>query len=185
MSSNKTTDFLKECMADALFGLMKKKPFAKITINEIAEAAGVNRSTWFRNFDAKTDALTFKLVTLWNRWEESHLAHESKRFTVDHAVAFFAFNASIRDILEIIYQAEQQPCVYDAFYQMIMPQCGANPIGCYEARFYSFGLFGLLDEWVKRGFYEKPEELAVLFRRMMSLDSQKDIFIETQKQKAN
>lgn len=65
MGSNaKTTDFLKECMADALLSAMKEKPFSKITINEIADAAGVNRSTWFRNFSDKNEAITFKLIQL-------------------------------------------------------------------------------------------------------------------------
>lgn len=44
-ASPKTTDFLKECMADALLQVMKEKPFSKITVNEIADSAGVNRST--------------------------------------------------------------------------------------------------------------------------------------------
>lgn len=64
----KATQFLKECMADALIKYMSEKDFSKITVNEIAESAGVNRSTWFRNFESKTDALTFKLVQLWNRY---------------------------------------------------------------------------------------------------------------------
>ena len=38
---------------------------------------------------------------------------------------------------------------------------------CYEARFYSYGLFGFLDEWIKRGFYETPEQITELFRKMM------------------
>ena len=44
--------------------------------------------------------------------------------------------------------------VYDAFYIVMMPQLGINVSECYKSRFYSYGLFGLLDEWVKRGFYE-------------------------------
>ena len=44
-ASPRTTDFLKECMADSLLQLMKEKSFAKITVNEISQAAGVNRST--------------------------------------------------------------------------------------------------------------------------------------------
>ena len=44
----KATDFLKECMADALIQKMQEKPFEKVTVNEIADLAGVNRSTWFR-----------------------------------------------------------------------------------------------------------------------------------------
>ena len=53
-ASPKTTEFLKECMADSLLLLMRQKSFAQITINEIAQTAGVNRSTWFRNFKTKT-----------------------------------------------------------------------------------------------------------------------------------
>lgn len=49
----KATDFLKECMADALIQKMQEKPFEKVTVNEIADLAGVNRSTWFRNFKTK------------------------------------------------------------------------------------------------------------------------------------
>ena len=66
-SGPKTTAFLKEYMADALLQAMKQKPLSKITVNEIADAAGVNRSTWFRHFRDKNEAVTFKLIRLWNR----------------------------------------------------------------------------------------------------------------------
>ena len=68
----KATDFLKECMADALIQKMQEKPFEKVTVNEIADLAGVNRSTWFRNFKTKNDALSFKIVILWNRYRNDH-----------------------------------------------------------------------------------------------------------------
>ncbi|MBQ1170978.1 MAG: TetR family transcriptional regulator [Lachnospiraceae bacterium] len=51
-------------MADALLQLMREKQFSKITIKEISDIAGVNRSSCFRNFDTKNEALTFKLVLL-------------------------------------------------------------------------------------------------------------------------
>lgn len=40
-------------------------------------------------------------------------------------------------MLSLIYQAELQACVYDAFYQIMKPQYGDDPVECYEARFYS------------------------------------------------
>lgn len=166
-ASPKTTEFLKECMADALLQLMREKPFSKITVNEIAAAAGVNRSTWFRHFGTKQEALTFKLVRLWTRWGEEHGLRERRRYTLENAEQFFAFNASIRDLLTALYRGELQGCVYDAFYQVMMPQYGADPEACYEARFYSYGLFGFLDEWIKRGFHETPEEITALFQRIM------------------
>ena len=39
----KTTDFLKECMADALLKLMKDRNIDKITVTEITSLAGVGR----------------------------------------------------------------------------------------------------------------------------------------------
>ena len=166
-ASPKTTDFLKECMADAILHAMREKPFSKITIHEIAERAGVNRSTWFRNFSDKNEAISFKLIRLWNRWADEHGLKERRRYSLDNAEDFFAFNFSIRDILSEIYREELQACVYNAFYQVMMPQCGADPAACYEARFYSYGLFGFLNEWIKRGFHETPEQITELFRRMM------------------
>ena len=90
------------------------------------------------------------------------------RTAVDLQEPFFAFNYSIKGLLSEIYREELQACVYNAFYLVMMPQYGANPAECYEARFYSYGLFGFLDEWIQRGFYETSEQLAALFRKMMS-----------------
>ena len=92
---------------------------------------------------------------------------ERRRYTLDNAEDFFAFNYSIKELLSEIYREELQTCVYNAFYQVMMPQYGADPAECYEARFYSYGLFGFLDEWIKRGFYETPEQITELFRKMM------------------
>ena len=83
--SPKTTEYLKECMADALLRAMKEKPIFKITVNEITENAGVNRSTWFRNFSDKHEAITFKLIRLWHRWADEHGMKERRRYTLDNA----------------------------------------------------------------------------------------------------
>ena len=110
-ASPKTTDFLKECMADALLQAMKEKPFSKITVNEITDAAGVNRSTWFRNFSDKNEAITFKLIRLWDRRADEHGMKERRRYTLDNAEDFFAFNYSIKDLLSEIHREELQACV--------------------------------------------------------------------------
>lgn len=169
MGSNaKTTEFLKECMADALIRSMQQKTFAKITVDEIAQAAGVHRSTWFRNFSSKNEAITYKLMKLWYHWADEHNLAIRNRYTADNAFDFFQFNYENRHILEIICKADLQPSLYNAFYHIMMPQCGANVEECYKSSFFSYGLFGLLDEWIKRGFHETPEEMTSLFLRMMN-----------------
>lgn len=156
----KTTEFLKECLSDALIRLMREKPFDKISINEIAEEAGVNRSSWFRNFTNKSEVLTFKFVQLWKRWSGEHSVAAQNRFTIDNAKDFFQFNYENKNILQVVYSADMRSAVYNAFCQITLPQSETNPKECYKARFYSYGLFGMLDEWVRRGFKESVGEMV-------------------------
>lgn len=161
----KTTEFLKECLADALIKLLEIKPIEKITIPEIAEKADVGRTTYFRNFTSKNEAVTFKIIRLWDRWAEEHHLNEIRGYEAKNAFHFFLFNYSIRDILNLIYTRELQSALYNAFYYIIMPQYGASSIERYKNNFYCYGLFGLLDEWIKCEFKETPEEMTEIFRR--------------------
>ena len=183
-ASPRTSDLLKECMADALLHAMKEKSFEKITVTEITEAAGVNRSTWFRNFESKDEALTFKLVLLWYQWAGEHGMRDCRRYTAENVEDFFAFNASIQPVLETIYHAEQLPCVYDAFCHVMSAKSETTPAQAYEARFYSYGLFGLLDEWIGRGFCETPQQLAEMLREMMPASTQQTLMIEIKTREA-
>lgn len=160
----KTTEFLKECLADALIKLLKTKPIEKISVPEIVQTASVGRTTYFRNFTNKNEVLTFKIIRLWERWAEEHNLTERRRYTVNNALDFFHFNYSIRDLLILLYEKDLQSTLYDAFYSIMVLRCDVNAVECYKSRFYSYGLFGLLDEWIKRGFCESPEEMAEILR---------------------
>ena len=163
----KTTAFLKECLSDSLLKLMGQKPFAKITVDEIALEAGVNRSTWFRNYSSKTDALAFKLEQQWRRWSGERELPEYGRFTLDNAADFFRFSYDNRQILTAIWDAGLYPPVYEAFYRIMKPHFGDGSYDGYQSRFFSYGLFGLLTEWIKRDFRESPEEMFRLFQHMI------------------
>lgn len=56
---NITSEMMKSYIAESLLLLMSKKSYHKITICEIIEKAGVNRSTYYRNFKSKEDILSF------------------------------------------------------------------------------------------------------------------------------
>ena len=163
---SKTTEFLKECMADALLKLMQEKPMERISIQEITALAGVGRSTWFRNFSTKNEALSFKLLQLWCRWGPEHGMGSGTRYTVDNVGDFFQFNYEHRDVLLALYESGQQTAIYDAFFQIMMPQFD-DAEAVYESRFLSYGLFGLLGEWMKRDFKETPEEMASISKKFI------------------
>ena len=165
-ASPKTTAFLKECLADALIQLLETKPIEKITIPEIAGLAGVGRTTYFRNFNSKEEMLSFKLIALWERWAEEHAVKVKRRYSKENALTFFRFNYSIRALLSLMYSRGLQSSLYSAFHIYMMPPHDAEPLECYQSSFYSYGLFGLLDAWIVRGFRETPEQMAELGREI-------------------
>lgn len=163
----KTTEYLKECMADAVIKLLATKPIEKITIPEIVETAGVGRTTWFRHFTAKSEAITYKFIRLWECWTDEHNVSVKTEFTIDNAETFFAYNYRIRHILDVVYRAGMQSAIYDAFYVIMQPSDRNAPIEVYKQRFYAYGLYGLLDAWVKRGYNESPQEMAEMVKKIM------------------
>lgn len=160
---SKTTEFLKECMADALLNLMRRKPCEQISITEITEEAGVGRSTWFRNFADKNEALCFKLVQSWQHWLDEH---KPERDPLDWALNFFRFHYEYRSILALLYRSKLQPTLLNAITQIVLPAADTDPEGSYRSSLVSHSLFGMLDEWIRRNFSEPPEELAELFCRL-------------------
>ena len=82
---------------------------------------------------------------------------------------FFEYNYSIRDILETVYQAGLQEALHESFYQIMLPETEKNdPRKTYREKFYAHGLYGLLDEWIKRGFQESPQEMAQMLTSIVT-----------------
>lgn len=158
--SNQTSEFLKECMADALIRLMHTKPLEKISVQEITDAAGVGRATWFRHFADKDEAIVFKLHRLRERWTQEHALPETDSRIRPVVSDFFHFFYQVRDFLQMLYAENHQSVLYTTVAQLVRSLSGADTDARYQVTFFSFGL---LDEWVKSNFRETPEEMAALF----------------------
>ena len=156
----KLKNFLKECISDGLLSLMRTKKFDKISVEEICAKSGVSRATFYRNFKKKEQAVSFKLIILWERYTELHNLKVRNDYDVNNALDFFTFNLEIKDILNIIYACGLQSALYSAFYEIMMPKSRENTTKRYCNRFYSYGLFGLLDEWIQNGYNETPAQMA-------------------------
>ena len=171
-ASPKSTDFLKECMADALLGAMKEKPFSKITVNEIADSAGVNRSTFYLHYENTSDLLkeTTRYII------DKHLAYyeiDRKRIslqfeTCKHEELLFITNEYLVPYLTFIkdnqrlfkvsikqFSSLNMDEVYGRMFKHIF-----NPIlerfnvpekeRAYVMKFYLTGVFAIVMEWLDK-----------------------------------
>lgn len=169
MGAAKSNDYLKECIADAIIVLIKEKPIEKISIDEIVKRAGVGRATYFRSFHSKNEAITFKFIKMWEQYCELNDVKVRDSFDLNNAQHFFEYNYSIRHILEIVYRAGLQEAIHESFYRiMVTMERNSDISSLYREKFYAHGLYGLLDEWVKRGFSETPDEMAQMLIQIVS-----------------
>lgn len=164
MTSN---DHLKECIADALLILLKDTPIEKITVDDLTAKAGVGRATYFRSFQTKSEVITFKFIKMWEQYCELNDIKVRDRFDLSNSLAFFEYNYSIRHILKIVYKAGQQEALHESFYRIMTPSDrGDDLTTIYREKFYAHGLYGLLDEWIKRDFSESPEQMSDLIKQI-------------------
>lgn len=168
---NKSAEFINDCIADALLQLMEEKPIEKITAQEITNLAGVGRATFFRHFRSKDEILTYKLTRLWNQWVVSHNLSREGHFSLSNTEDLLAFNLSIRPLILRIYASGMQHAIYMAFYQVMEPYFSFEPLHNYTNKFYAYGVFALLDEWIKRDFAETPKQIAdIVVHRIVGED---------------
>lgn len=161
---NATTEFLKECMADALLKLLKKKPMDAITVSEITEEADVGRVTFYRHFKAKEDLLYFKCQLIGDRWYGS-MTPEQIADPAYLTRSFFRLMDSIREMLTTLYRANLHHIVLLAIHRSMGERKEGSGDSQYTAAFLSFGIFGILTEWINGGCQKSPEELAELALR--------------------
>ena len=85
---NNETEIFKRYIMEALIILLEKKKLGDITIKEITNKAGVNRSTYYRNFDSKEEIITYfyryilnKCITMQSSTKkEDHLLNVFNQF---------------------------------------------------------------------------------------------------------
>lgn len=156
--SRPTNQIVRESLTEALFQLMERKAFEDISITELTRRAGVGRVSFYRNFDSKEDIL---VAYLDNRAKEWGAAFEQEE-KPDVVLSLFRHFAGLERPIKLLYRAGLSHLLL----RNIQDCCGPKPMQpnklAYWNAWLAGGLFGWVDEWVKRGMQESPEEMARL-----------------------
>ncbi len=156
-----SSKYIKMCLENALFSLMEDEPFNKIKVGEICKKAYVGRTSFYRHFQTKEDVLLYAFIRMWQDWCEDHDIEERKKFTLDNAETFFAYNLAIKNRLNVMYKNKLDAIILKSFEQLMKDD---SDLHGYENRFYGYGLFGILKEWWTRDFKETSHEVANILK---------------------
>ena len=174
------TESTKKSLAEALKECCRHKSFSKISIQDITKQCGLNRQTFYYHFEDKFTLLEwiyyeegFRELQKNITFENWHI-HMEKQLEVMKSERDFYEN-TIRSY-PVAFQKGLFEILCTLFEQAITSLDGSSKLNQqeieYYSRFYSYGMCGLIMDWVNTGMKTDPHQLAMKIRKLAD-DSEK------------
>ena len=171
-NKNGSSLFARQCLAEALIGLMGEKDYQEISLTEICRTAGFSRMAYYRNFKSKDDILVTYMKMLADKFREDVLKKLPDASSRSYELILYAFQyfRNYRRFAECLLQANLSSILqYGLNYYMDTFVAGedAGKKKRYTLYYYSGGLYNLFSVWVMGGMEESAEEMAqVVYERI-------------------
>ncbi len=152
----------KKYIAEALFLLMKKKDYSKITNKDITDKAGLSHITYYRNFSGKEEVIKYYLDNITDEFiKNSQINYDPKKFK-EYIIILFRHLHDTKEIGFLLYKANMIHYIKDEF-DRIFYNKARNKKERYNYYFISGGLYNIYYYWIQSGCNESPEELSDMF----------------------
>ena len=175
-----------EKMHTALISLIEKKDFELITVKEICEVAGVNRSTFYLHYDNTNDLLKETIEAVYKDFFGRFSAEGSKEvniadktddelflITPKYLMPYLEFVEDNRKLFLIMYEKNEMmgaEKTYEKWFKEIFGPI-LTRFGVSEEEqpfimiFYLNGIIGLVNEWLARDCAQSKEEIISIIQK--------------------
>lgn len=163
-----TSEFTKLMIAEGLKQLLETKPFAAVTVQDIARHCGISRNTFYYHFKDKYDLISWIFhseitpiidagISI-DSWSDGLLSlcrymQENKKFYLN-VLHFHGQNSFTECLVEFYETLVKNILLNDVGDQVLTPQ----EIEI-VARFYAHGLTGEILHWAQNDMVDDPEPL--------------------------
>lgn len=150
----------KKRLADALIALLKEKPFAAITVTEIARRAGVSRMMYYRHYASK-EAILDERVEEISRDFLSIVANAGSKY--QSVVSGFGRVLDYREALQVLMKANMGSVLLRVVTDHMVETFCKDESGArrrYLIPLYVGALYNVYLAWLENGAKESPEEMA-------------------------
>ena len=151
--------FIKGCITEALLLIMNEKPISNIAITELVERAGVARVSFYRNFTSKENVIEQYLMLLIREWgREFEEKADPSLFAVTLLNHFYVH----KEFYLLLYKQNLSSMIYENIRGACQLDAASNNFDRYSKAMFAGAVFGWLDEWLRQGMPETPEEIILL-----------------------
>ena len=162
---NKTALCSQHMIADALFNLMKRKPFQQISVTEICEEAAIGRKTFYRNFELREDVIEFQLDIMRDEYQNGM----SDLTMAERLYYHFSYTQKNADYFIALYKNGLTQLAYDKFRVLrpeVMPVWSEDPVEQeYRCEYIIAGIEAIQRVWISKGCKESIDEVVEIARR--------------------
>lgn len=168
-------------MNQALLLLLEKKDIEFISITEIAQKAGVNRSTFYLHYDTIYDLLEETLENLnkeflnsFKEIEPFDIQSKNSTFLItdEYLIPYLNFCKKNKRILKLAHQKPQlfqndkvYKAMYDTiFYPAISQFVKDETQRIYNLEFFTQGVAGIIRKWIELDCQTETEELITIIK---------------------
>ncbi|QAT42476.1 TetR/AcrR family transcriptional regulator [Aminipila luticellarii] len=156
---NTTSDMMKGYMAEALLMLMEKKDYADISISEIAAKAGVNRSTFYRNFNSKNEIIKyyFKQIIYKHYFSVSSEPTSIPNYLLEMFTHYYGYKKE----LLLMHRANVTHIILEALDEAFSAiHTDTTVESHYATRYHTGGIYNVFLLWFEGGMKETPAEIT-------------------------
>lgn len=167
---------VKQYIKQSLFLLMENYDYDKISMNMIAEKAGVSRRTIYRNFENKQQILSYYMKEM---VDDYYFAVQSKLENTANVIArSFQFISDNVKFFQLAYKNNLMANILDVLEQVVRKMIVETKSRKFKAikkddmdyyiAFVSGGCYRMLCQWLKEQNSKSPREMASMYRRIIS-----------------
>lgn len=165
-------------LVEALFKLLKEKPFEKIKLNEICEEAMIHKTTFYNHFEDKYDLLKFAITELQkNMLNQMNDTDDFFNYYLNLAYIYMKHIKENKEFYYAVFFDEKNSICLDIFYNLFTKDIEDKlnkiynkiPIN-YLSHFYFSGVFEVVREWFRKGMKEDEQEIVNYLKILLTIN---------------
>lgn len=161
MNNQEKNSYVRAQITAALLRMMQEQDFHSISIRDLANEAGVGRASFYRNYSDKEDVLKQEALRLTKKWgDEFESDPQSSPFNIFESL-FNHYKANCA-FYQLLYKAGLSSLLLDTIIEIAGAKPEMNNKEAYGKSFIAYGIYGWVNEWIRRGMLESGEELNAM-----------------------
>lgn len=170
------TIVIKRVLASTLKEMAEKKSLSKITINDLTQACGVSRQTFYNNFKDIYDLVEWiylkEVVTpiergkIYDKWQDA-LTSIFQYISENHVFVLNTYRSFGKGFLEKVLRQEIELFLSNQVFKKIEVTKEEAKQVEFSYSFYTYALVGVGLDWIEKQMPETVEELVERIERVM------------------